>query len=148
MNSSFLLEALAEGLCTTYWSFSLSSVVMNTKANNVGLCKSSFVSCSVWEDRDWKLSTHKQERTNSHRGKTGRWMLLVWAPCPCPSLSDLQSSAGQRAKLWFSTVKSLLCLMDDFSLSFSETLLWTSGLLLPCMLLTQQLELTCLIGLN
>lgn len=52
----------------------------------------------------------KQQRgkDNCHRDKTGRWLSPVSAPCPCPSLSGRQSSAGQRGELWFSVVKSWL----------------------------------------
>lgn len=83
-NSSFLLEALAAGLWTTYCSFSLSSETHHT-----------------WNKRLASFWTRLRERGEHHRGKSDRWWSPVSAPCPCPSRSGPRSSAGRRAGLWF-----------------------------------------------
>lgn len=135
MNSSFLLEALAEGLWTTYWSFSLSSAISDRLTHrhtnithwqtahlnwwfdrhtpitvpecNMKLVLHCFLCCLEWMGvNDTHPSTysdakHYREKKNRHHGKTGQWWSPVSAPCPCPSLSGLQSSAGQRVELWF-----------------------------------------------
>lgn len=44
---------------------------------------------------------NRGEGGERHRGKSGPWWSPVSAPCPCPSLSSPQSSAGRRAGLWF-----------------------------------------------
>lgn len=83
-NSSFLLEALAAGLWTTYCSFTLSSGTHRT-----------------WIKRLARFWTQLRERGERHRGKSGRWWSPASAPCPCPSRSGPRSSAGRRAGLWF-----------------------------------------------
>lgn len=83
-NSSFLLEALAAGLWTTYCSFSLSSGTHHT-----------------WIKPLPSVGTQLRERGEHHRGKSGPWWWPVSAPCPCPSRSGPRSSAGRRAGLWF-----------------------------------------------